>query len=164
MIKKHYKGVSTNCFHQWALLENQCRHASSVDSEEEYFESFSNWDSTDPKLPPPLQFQLFTFLRALCITRRDWLWLLKQNPEWLTSRCDIVENVKAGQSARCQMKATNYLANQSHGAQVCMQISHGKVRHYRKKYFFLHWSVLRFWTMSLSSFRRVGKTVLKIHI
>lgn len=73
------------------------------------FKSRNNCDSTDLDLPP-LQFQLFTFLRALCITRRDWLWFLKQNSERLTSRCDVIENVTAGQSARRQTKATNYIA------------------------------------------------------
>lgn len=61
--------------------------------------------SSDPRLPQP-----FAFLRALCITCRDWLWFFKHSHKRLTSWCDIVENVKAGQSARCQTPATNYLA------------------------------------------------------
>lgn len=109
VIQKHYEGVSLDCECTVSFGKSVQSRAQVWTFRKNIFASvFNKQDSTDPELPP-LQFQLFTFPRALCIKRHDWLWFLPQNSERLTSLCDIFKNVKAGQSACCQMTAANYL-------------------------------------------------------
>lgn len=85
------------------VSENQFSHASS-DSQEEYF-SFNNWDSTDPELPP-LQFQLFTFLRALCMIGCDFS--SRTLSGWQGGATSLKMSRQVNQRA-VTMKATNYL-------------------------------------------------------
>lgn len=64
---------------------------------------------TDAEAPPQLLSTLHISKSSL--HNLAWLVVISQaEPERLTSQCDFFKNVKAGQSVRCQMKTTNYLA------------------------------------------------------